>query len=115
MLPVSGAFHTPLMYEMATREFRRALRATKFSKPLILCYSNTTGKRHGRVTRNIAQKLVQQMYRPVRWESIMHYIYDRKLGEKFPQTFECGPRQTLGVLLRHTNRKAYGKYKHIDV
>ena len=44
-LPVSAAFHTPLVAH-AQKPFAKAIDAVKFSKPAIPVYANGTGKVH---------------------------------------------------------------------
>lgn len=45
--------------------------------------------------------------KPVKWEQLLHVIYERSQDEYFPKTFECGPGQSLKVILKHVNAKAW--------
>lgn len=59
--------------------------------------------------------LAEHMWKPVKWEQIMHALYQRKVGMGFPQTYEVGPGNQLGVILKMINRKAHESYVHIEV
>jgi len=112
-LPVSGAFHTPLMFT-AAQEFKEALRDIEFEEPIIPVYSNVTSHRFGKskTYQNLMQK---QIYQPVKWEQIMHVLYSRTQGSAFPRTFEVGPGRQLGALLKAVNKKAFEQYTSIGV
>jgi [acyl-carrier-protein] S-malonyltransferase len=64
-LPVSGAFHSPLM-EPAETGFSEALAATTFVDPVFPVYSNVTGK-ECRTSAEAKQLLARQLTAPVRW------------------------------------------------
>ena len=112
-LPVSGAFHTPLMTP-AKDIFYQTLKDTKFKKPSITVYSNVTGLSYGGQKASTSL-LLKQMSAPVKWEQILHSIYEREQGVPFPSTFEVGPGKQLGTILRRTNAKAFATYKAIEV
>ncbi|XP_040271570.1 malonyl-CoA-acyl carrier protein transacylase, mitochondrial [Bufo bufo] len=113
LLPVSGAFHTPLM-EPAVEPLRNALKTLSFKQPLINVYCNVDGKRY-RHASAMEDLLAKQLVSPVKWEQTMHAIYERKQGTNFPWTFEMGPGIQLGTMLRICNLKAWKFYKNIDV
>lgn len=93
-LPVSGAFHTPLM-KPAKKVFQSILDKIPIEQPLIPVYSNCTGKKYYHVS-YIRKYLPLQIVKPVRWEQIMHEVYDRKEKDaNTPVTYECGPGKTL--------------------
>lgn len=48
-----------------------------------------------------------QIVKPVKWEQLLHILYERKQGEHFPRTFECGPGQGLKSILKEVNAKAW--------
>ncbi|NWI58498.1 FABD protein, partial [Calyptomena viridis] len=112
MLPVSGAFHTRLM-EPAVEPLAEVLKSIKIQKPLICVYSNVDGKKYMH-SNHIRKLLVKQVVSPVLWEQTMHSVYERKQGTDFPYTYEVGPGNQLGVILRKCNLKAWKQYKHVD-
>lgn len=61
----------------------------------------------------IASMLVQHLYKPVRWEQILHTLYQRPAGENFPKTYEIGPGTQLGTILKMVNKKAYDNYQSV--
>ncbi|EDS30220.1 malonyl CoA-acyl carrier protein transacylase [Culex quinquefasciatus] len=104
-LPVSGAFHTELMAS-AVEPFAKALKKITIEDPIIGVYSNVDGKRY-RNAGHILGQLPKQITRPVKWEQTLHNLYERKAGENFPRTFECGPGQGLKTILKQVNGKAW--------
>ncbi|KAM5289164.1 malonyl-CoA-acyl carrier protein transacylase, mitochondrial [Ctenodactylus gundi] len=113
MLPVSGAFHTRLM-EPAVEPLAQVLKAINIRKPLVSVHSNVDGNRYMH-PRHIRKLLGRQVVSPVQWEQTMHAIYQRKRGTAFPRTFEVGPGQQLGSILRSCNLQAWKSYSHVDV
>uniref|UniRef100_A0A2K6U327 Malonyl-CoA-acyl carrier protein transacylase, mitochondrial n=2 Tax=Saimiri boliviensis TaxID=27679 RepID=A0A2K6U327_SAIBB len=113
MLPVSGGFHTRLM-EPAVEPLTQVLKAIDVKKPLVSVYSNVDGHRYGHPT-HIQKLLAQQVVSPVKWEQTMHAIYERKKGSEFPRTFEVGPGQQLGAILKSCNLQAWKSYSPVDV
>ena len=113
-MPVSGAFHTPLMAS-AKLKLIKALDKIEIQPPLIQVMSNVSGKRHSTDVAAIKRSLSQQLTKSVLWEQSMHKIYQRDKHLAFPNTFECGPGKQLGYLLRLNNNKAYQNYQHVDV
>jgi len=110
---MSGAFHSRLMHSTVS-SVTRAIAASELRVPIIPVHSNVTSLRY-RNTDSIRQQLVNQLWKPVRWEQTMHVLYGRRSGADFPLTFEVGPGKQLGFLLRQVNAKAYGQYDHIQV
>ncbi|KAM4748694.1 malonyl-CoA-acyl carrier protein transacylase, mitochondrial [Rhinophrynus dorsalis] len=113
MLPVSGAFHTRLM-NPATESLEKVLKTLDFKQPYVPVYCNVDGKRY-RNASVIHRLLAKQLVSPVKWEQIMHEIYERKKGMNFPKTFEAGPGRQLGSILKICNLKAYKSYRNVDV
>ncbi|XP_014681595.1 PREDICTED: probable malonyl-CoA-acyl carrier protein transacylase, mitochondrial [Priapulus caudatus] len=103
-LPVSGAFHTPLMGEVIG-PLRDALKQIEIRAPLIHVHSNVDGMRY-RNPEHIRKQLVKQVLKPVKWEQTMHAIYERKPDVLFPRTYEVGPGKQLTTILKMVNRKA---------
>jgi len=50
----------------------------------------------------------------VKWEQLLHIIYERPVGHYFPRTFETGPGQTLTTILKQVNAKAWDKAVTVD-
>uniref|UniRef100_A0AAY4EMF5 Malonyl-CoA-acyl carrier protein transacylase, mitochondrial n=1 Tax=Denticeps clupeoides TaxID=299321 RepID=A0AAY4EMF5_9TELE len=112
-LPVSGAFHTPLM-ESAVEPLREVLSKLEIRRPEIAVHSNVDGKRYMH-SKHIQRQLARQLVSPVKWEQTMHEVYERTEGQPFPITYEVGPGKQLGSMLQRCNLKAYRNYQHIDV
>lgn len=75
LLPVGGAFHSPLM-EPAREELATAIAATKFNNPICPIYQNvtTTAVKNAEEIKN---NLIIQLTAPVKWtQSIQHMIKD---------------------------------------
>ena len=104
-IPVSGAFHSSLM-QPAVEPVKRILKKMEISDPLIQVLSNVDNKCYKNANQ-IKMQLPKQIYKPVRWEQILHVLYERTIGENFPRTFECGPGTSLKTLLKMVNAKAW--------
>lgn len=94
LLPVGGAFHSPLM-EPAKDELSRAIEQTTFSKPICPVYQNVNAMPSTDVN-TIKKNLIAQLTAPVRWtQSVQQMTKD---GAK---TFiECGPGKVLQGLVK---------------
>ncbi|WP_303318556.1 ACP S-malonyltransferase [Flavivirga abyssicola] len=100
VLPVGGAFHSPLM-EPAREELAAAIENTTFSKPNCPIYQNVTAYA---VTDETAIKtnLISQLTAPVRWtQSVQQMITDG--ATLFT---EVGPGKVLQGLVKKINREA---------
>ncbi|TYQ00394.1 [acyl-carrier-protein] S-malonyltransferase [Tenacibaculum adriaticum] len=98
VLPVGGAFHSPLM-EPAREELAAAIEATTFNEPTCPVYQNVTASA---VTNpeEIKKNLMIQLTAPVRWtQSIQQMIADG--GTEF---IEVGPGKVLQGLMRKIDR-----------
>ncbi len=95
-LPVSGAFHSPLM-QYAADGLREALQSTKISKPSIPVFSNVTSEPVSD-PEEIRSLLVQQLTSPVRWEESVKNMYDFGVRE----FVEYGPGKVLQGLIGRT-------------
>jgi len=95
MLPVSGAFHSPLMAP-AKKELAEAIETTAFNNPTCAVYQNAVAKA---VTdpSEIKKNLIDQLTSPVRWtQSVQAMIAD---GAK--EFTEVGPGKVLqGLILK---------------
>ena len=96
-LPVSGAFHSPLMQPAAER-LEKAILATTFRAPICPIYQNVSAK--GETNKAIIQKhLLEQLTSPVRWtQSVQQMIADGTTT-----FYEFGPGYVLKGLIRKIN------------
>ncbi len=97
VLPVGGAFHSPLMEE-AKQELENAIHNTKFNKPICPVYQNVSAQAISDETK-IKENLISQLTSPVKWtQSIEKMINDG--GNNF---IEIGPGKVLQGLVRKIN------------
>ncbi len=100
VLPVGGAFHSPLM-EPARQELAEAIQSTTFHDPRCRIYQNVTGQAvmEKEVIKN---NLIAQLTAPVRWtQSVQQMIYDGATSFT-----EVGPSKVLQGLVRKINGEA---------
>lgn len=75
VLPVGGAFHSPLM-EPARVELEAAINATHFSQPICPVYQNVTASAVSN-PEEIKKNLIAQLTAPVRWtQSVKQMVAD---------------------------------------
>ena len=75
LLPVGGAFHSPMM-EPAREELAAAIEATTFSKPICPVYQNVTASAVSNAD-EIKKNLIIQLTAPVKWtQSVQQMIKD---------------------------------------
>lgn len=83
MLPVSGAFHSPLM-QSAADKMADVIANTKFSEPKVKVISNLTAKEYSNTT-EIKDLLVKQITNTVKWQESV--VYMQQMGAmKFVET-----------------------------
>lgn len=98
VLPVGGAFHSPLM-EPAREELAAAIEKTIFNKPICPIYQNVTAKAVHNAS-DIKKNLIAQLTAPVRWtQSIQQMINDGAT-----EFTEVGPGKVLQGLMRKIDR-----------
>ena len=98
VLPVGGAFHSPLMEE-AKKELEDAINKTLFSNPICPIYQNVSGLALS-TENEIKENLISQLTSPVRWtQSINNMINDGA-----SEFIEVGPGKVLQGLVRKINR-----------
>src|SRR5690606_40735339 len=100
ILPVGGAFHSPLM-EPARKELANAIEATRFNTPICPVYHNVTTFA---VTDPgaIKENLVFQLTAPVKWtQSVQNMINDDAT-----HFIEVGPGKVLQGLVKKIDRNA---------
>nr|WP_199162822.1 ACP S-malonyltransferase [Elizabethkingia sp. ASV34] len=94
LLPVNGAFHSPLM-QPAQEELAQAINTTKFNKPIIPVYQNITTTAVSD-PEEIKQNLIKQLTGPVKWtQSVKNMIKDGATN-----FVEVGPGKTLQGLIK---------------
>jgi [acyl-carrier-protein] S-malonyltransferase len=94
LLPVGGAFHSPLM-EPARVELQSAIENTNFSEPICPVYQNVTASAVNTAT-EIKQNLISQLTAPVKWTQTI-----QKMSEDGATEFiECGPGNVLQGLVK---------------
>ncbi len=98
VLPVGGAFHSPLM-EPAREELAAAIENTTFNEPACPIYQNVTAKAVNNAA-EIKENLIAQLTAPVKWtQTIQQMIADG--GTEFT---EIGPGKVLQGLMRKIDR-----------
>ncbi|MCR9172045.1 MAG: ACP S-malonyltransferase [bacterium] len=99
VLPVGGAFHSPLM-EPAREELAAAIEATTFNTPSCPVYQNVTASA---VTdpAEVKKNLVAQLTAPVRWTQTMNQM----IADGCEEVIEVGPGKVLQGLFKKVDRK----------
>tara|TARA_B100000609_G_scaffold111965_1_gene88989 strand:- start:113 stop:994 length:882 start_codon:yes stop_codon:yes gene_type:complete len=99
VLPVGGAFHSPLM-EPARAELAKAIETTTFNTPICPVYQNVTASA---VTdpNEIKENLVAQLTSPVRWTQTMHQM----IADGVSGFTEVGPGKVLQGLVKKVDRQ----------
>ena len=98
VLPVGGAFHSPMM-EPAREELAAAIEATTFSEPTCPVYQNVSAKA---VTSpaEIKENLIAQSTAPVKWTQTMkNMLHNNEL-----EVIEVGPGKVLQGLFKKVDR-----------
>ena len=89
VLPVGGAFHSPLM-QPAKDELQAAIEATEFQTPICPIYQNVDAKAHTDAG-EIKQNLIAQLTASVRWTQEVQNMLEAGATE----FTECGPGKAL--------------------
>ena len=99
VLPVGGAFHSPLM-QPAKEELSAAIEKTKFNIPFCPVYQNVVAKA---VTNpfEIKSNLIAQLTGPVRWTQTV----EQMINDGATEFTECGPGKVLQGLVSKINRE----------
>ncbi|RZS92266.1 ACP S-malonyltransferase [Aquimarina brevivitae] len=100
LLPVGGAFHSPLM-EPAREELAAAIEDTQFNTPKCPVYQNVTTTA---VTdpKEIQSNLIAQLTAPVRWTQSVTYM----IKDGATLFTEVGPGKVLSGLVKKIDRSA---------
>ncbi|MFG4002610.1 ACP S-malonyltransferase [Flavobacterium aquidurense] len=100
ILPVGGAFHSPMM-EPAREELAAAIEATTFSTPICPVYQNVTANAVSDAN-EIKKNLIIQLTAPVKWtQSVQQMIADG--ATLFT---EVGPGKVLAGLINKIDKEA---------
>ena len=98
LLPVVGAFHSPMM-EPAREELAKAIEETTFSEPTCPVYQNVPAK----AVKNpdeIKRNLVAQLTAPVKWTQCVQAM----IADGGTEFIEVGPGKVLQGLMRKIDR-----------
>jgi [acyl-carrier-protein] S-malonyltransferase len=99
VLPVGGAFHSPLM-EPAKFELEEAIKATTFNTPSCPVYQNVTASAVSNPA-EIQKNLIAQLTAPVKWTQTMQQM----IADGASEVIECGPGKVLQGLFKKIDRK----------
>ena len=103
VLPVGGAFHSPLM-EPAKRELQQAIESTNFHTPSCPVYQNVVAK--GIIDRDeIKQNLISQLTGAVRWTQCVKAM----LSDGATKFTECGPGKVLQGLILKVSKEVHAE------
>ncbi len=99
LLPVGGAFHSPLMAPAKDR-LEAAINSTQFNAPVCPVYQNVTASA---ITdpEEIKQNLIAQLTAPVRWTQTMHQM----IADGATSVTEVGPGKVLQGLFKKVDRQ----------
>ena len=99
VLPVGGAFHSPLM-DPAKEELSQVINATEFKEPVCPVYQNVNAQ----PVKNpeiIKQNLISQLTSPVKWTQTVQNM----LSDGASSFTEMGPGKTLQGLVKKVDRQ----------
>jgi [acyl-carrier-protein] S-malonyltransferase len=100
VLPVGGAFHSPLM-EPARVELENAINATMFNSPICPIYQNVPADAVSDIA-SIKSNLIAQLTAPVKWtQSVQAMVADGATD-----FIECGPGKVLQGLVQKIYKEA---------
>ena len=100
LLPVGGAFHSPLM-EPAHERLAKAISNTPFQNPTCPVYQNVDAQPHI-LPEDIKSNLVAQLTAPVRWTQSILKMVDNGATE----FVEAGPGKVLQGLVKKIHKEA---------
>ncbi len=99
VLPVGGAFHSPLMAS-AKEQLANAIHETIFNNPICPVYQNITAKAETNPV-EIKENLIAQLTGPVRWTQCVQSM----INDGATQFTECGPGKVLQGLVQKINKE----------
>lgn len=100
VLPVGGAFHSPLM-EPARIELEAAINSTKFNQPICPVYQNVTAKAVSNPS-EIQTNLIAQLTAPVKWTQTIQQM----VADGATNFIEVGPGKVLQGLVKKISTAA---------
>lgn len=98
LLPVGGAFHSPLM-QPAKEELQAAIEATEFAAPRCPIYQNVDGMAHTDAE-EIKQNLIAQLTASVKWTQEVQQM----IAAGATEFTECGPGKALQGMIAKISR-----------
>jgi [acyl-carrier-protein] S-malonyltransferase len=98
VLPVGGAFHSPLM-EPAKIELEAAINATTFNQPICSVYQNVSAKAVSNPD-EIKNNLIAQLTAPVKWTQTI----ENMIQDGINSFVEVGPGKVLQGLVKKVNK-----------
>ena len=99
LLPVSGAFHSPLM-QPAKDKLQAAIEKTEVKTPIYPVYQNVDAQPHTDPA-EIKQNLIAQLTSSVRWTKSVHNM----IADGADDFTECGPGKALQGMIAKINRE----------
>ncbi|PCE63266.1 ACP S-malonyltransferase [Sediminicola luteus] len=108
VLPVGGAFHSPLM-EPAREQLAAAIETTQFHTPNCPIYQNVTASAVTDAA-SIKQNLITQLTAPVRWTQSMQQM----IVDGATEFIEVGPGKVLQGLMRKIDRSVVAASGTVD-
>jgi [acyl-carrier-protein] S-malonyltransferase len=108
LLPVGGAFHSPMM-EPAREELAAAIETTTFNEPTCAVYQNVVAKA---VTNpnEIKANLIAQLTAPVKWTQCVKAM----IADGGTEFVEVGPGKVLQGLMRKIDRSVVASGASLD-
>lgn len=97
VLPVGGAFHSPLM-EPARVELAAAINSTTFNQPICPVYQNVTANAVSNPS-EIQKNLIAQLTAPVKWTQTVQQM----IADGATSFIEVGPGKVLQGLVKKVN------------
>lgn len=98
LLPVGGAFHSPLM-ESARAELKEGIESADFKNPICPIYQNVTATAQTDAA-VIKENLIAQLTAPVKWTQTMQNM----IADGATQAIEVGPGKVLQGLFKKIDR-----------
>ena len=98
VLPVGGAFHSPLM-QPAQEELQKAIESTEFHTPRCPIYQNVDAQAHTDAA-EIKANLIAQLTASVRWTYEVHNM----IAAGATEFIECGPGKALQGMIAKIDR-----------
>ncbi len=98
VLPVGGAFHSPLM-QPAAEELEAAIKATTFNNPICPVYQNVTASAVSN-PEEIQKNLIAQLTAPVKWTQTVKQM----IADGASSFTEVGPGKVLQGLVKKAQR-----------